>query len=49
MAIKRKGPKGYPFIGSLPQFASSTRMEWLESISTTYGDVVEFKILMKNF
>tara|TARA_B110000046_G_scaffold185246_1_gene226179 strand:- start:3151 stop:4503 length:1353 start_codon:yes stop_codon:yes gene_type:complete len=49
MAIKRKGPKGYPFIGSLPQFASSTRMEWLESISTTYGDVVEFKLLRKNF
>ena len=49
MAIKPNGPKGYPFIGSLPQLASSGRVEWLQSITNTYGDVVEFKLLKKNF
>jgi cytochrome P450 len=49
MAIKPNGPKGYPFIGSLPQLASSERVEWLQSITNTYGDVVEFKLLKKNF
>ena len=49
MSIKPNGPKGYPFIGSLPQLASSERVEWLQSITNTYGDVVEFKLLKKNF
>jgi len=48
-AIKPKGPKGYPLIGSLPKFASSERMDWLQSITSTYGDVVKFKLLRKNF
>ena len=43
------GPRGYPFIGSLPNLASSKRVDWLQSISTTYGDVVEFKLFKKNF
>jgi len=49
MVIKPKGPKGYPFIGSLPKLASSRRVEWLQSITNTYGDVVEFTLLKKNF
>ncbi|MDC0088598.1 cytochrome P450 [Porticoccaceae bacterium] len=49
MAIKPNGPRGYPFIGSLPKLASSGRVEWLQSITNTYGDVVEFKLLKKNF
>lgn len=49
MATQPKGPKGYPFVGSLPKLASSKRVEWLQSITDTYGDVVEFKLLKKNF
>ena len=49
MATKPKGPKGYPFIGSLAKLASSRRVDWLQSITNTYGDVVEFKLLKKNF
>ena len=49
MATQPKGPKGYPFVGSLPKLASSKRVEWLQSITDAYGDVVEFKLLKKNF
>lgn len=49
MAINPKGPKGYPYVGSLPKLASSKRVDWLQSIADTYGDLVEFKLLKKNF
>jgi cytochrome P450 len=49
MGKNPNGPRGYPFIGSLPNLASSKRVDWLQSISTTYGDVVEFKLFKKNF
>ena len=41
------GPKGYPYIGSLLHFASHKRLDWLQSIADTYGDVVTFKLLKK--
>ena len=41
------GPKGYPYIGSLLHFASSKRLDWLQSMADTYGDVVTFKLLKK--
>ena len=41
------GPKGYPFIGSLLHFASHNRIDWLQSLIDTYGDIVTFKLLKK--
>ena len=41
------GPKGYPYIGSLLHFASHNRMDWLQSLTDAYGDIVTFKLLKK--
>ena len=48
MHIKPQGPKGYPFIGSITKLASANRLNWLQSMSNTYGDVVRFKLLKRN-
>jgi cytochrome P450 len=49
MYIKPQGPKGYPLIGSISKLASPNRLEWLQSITNTYGDVVAFNLLKKDF
>ena len=49
MYIKPQGPKGYPLIGSISKLASPNRLEWLQSITNTYGDVVAFNLLKKKF
>ena len=43
-----QGPKGYPFIGNILDLASPKRLDWLQSITDKYGDVVSFKLLKKN-
>tara|TARA_B110001452_G_C15235961_1_gene427917 strand:+ start:2252 stop:3613 length:1362 start_codon:yes stop_codon:yes gene_type:complete len=48
MHIKPQGPRGYPFIGNIAKLASANRLDWLQSISDTYGDVVRFKLLKRN-
>ena len=48
LKITPSGPKGYPYIGSLLNFAGAQRLDWLQSIATTYGDVVAFKLLKRN-
>ena len=48
MHIKPQGPKGYPFIGSITKLASANRLNWLQSMSNSYGDVVRFKLLKRN-
>ena len=49
MTINPQGPKGYPLIGSLSKLASPNRLEWLQSITDTYGDVVAFNLVKKQF
>jgi cytochrome P450 len=48
MHIKPQGPKDYPFIGSITKLASANRLNWLQSMSNNYGDVVRFKLLKRN-
>lgn len=46
--IEPKGPKGYPFIGNLFNIASNQRLDWLQSLTETYGDVTKFRLLKKD-
>jgi len=47
MTINPKGPKGYPFIGSLLNLASRKRLDWFQSLTEQYGDVSKFSLLKK--
>ena len=46
--IKPQGPKGYPFIGSITKLASANKLDWMQSMANTHGDVVQFKLLKRN-
>jgi cytochrome P450 len=48
MPTKPQGPKGYPYIGSLPKLASANRVNWLQSVADEYGSVSQFNLLKRN-
>lgn len=44
-----KGPKGYPYFGSLFNFSAPNRLDWLADLNDKYGDVFKFKLLGQEF
>lgn len=41
------GPKGYPIIGNLLNLTREDRIDWLQGLYQTYGDVVKFKLFKR--
>ena len=44
-----KGPKGYPYLGSLLNFASPNRLAWLSDLKDKHGDVFKFTLLQEEY